>query len=535
MKKIIKLSATLLLLPLCGGCVERDMSKPADGLLCQCSQIRAVTTGSGNDTEAVWSPDGNQIAFQSDRQGDLDIAVVDLTDGKVNMLVEGAGNACYPVWTPDGALVYAFGNHTGTAVQAAAAKADYGYGLRLWRAGQTQVLTQGYWRDYTPSVSPDGSAVVYASTCGEAGDGVALWRVALAAGASAERLAGLESDQGGMVQPSLSPDGQYMLWAQLDNFRQNWRLSAARVANLQTTAFLTPSQMGAYAPRWSPDGRWVAFTGFQEGDPDWGIYVMEPRSGAMARLETGAGSSRSPAWSPDGRELVFENNRSGSYKLWRMRVVCQEQSVTPERKVESLQIDRLEARLERRDGAADLIDAQGARVKGVVAAGKEAVTFERPAGFDFGKGAFYVRMTLTVDASESGARIAAAGRYAEHPTGWQMYVSAEQRIWFNARNLQGSFVGAESDAPVVVGQPIDVLAYRDNIGTVRLYINGKLQRRHGVGATMVYGPALKVSLGQQWNGGMRLNGRVLSFECGRGYPAGVPRPITREQLFKEVK
>lgn len=533
MVRFIKLSVILLFIPLCGGCAERDLAQPADGRLCQVGDIRAVTTGPGNDSEAVWSPDGRQIAFQTDRQGDLDLAMVELADGKVSLLVEGVGNACYPAWTPDGALVYAYGNHTGTAVQAASAQADYGYGLRLWRAGQTQVLTQGYWRDYTPSVSPDGSAVIYASTCGETGDGVALWRVSLAAGSRPERLARLEREQGGMVQPSLSPDEKYMLWAQLDDFRQNWRICAARATNLQAIAFLTPNQMGAYAPRWSPDGRWVAFTGFQEGDSGWGIYVMEPRSGAMSRLETGAGDSRSPAWSPDGRELVFENNRSGSYKLYRMRVSCHEQSASPGRKAEALPVNRLEARLERHEGVVNLIDAQGGQVTGTVVPGKEAVTFELPAGFDFGKGAFYVKMTLTVDAFEPGARIAAVGNYAGHPTGWQMYLSAQQHLWFNARNSQGDFVGAQSDEPVTLGQPIQVLGYRDGIGAVRLYVNGKLQRRQGAGADMSYGTALKVSLGQQWNGGMRMNGRALSFECGRGYPAGVSHPITREQLFKD--
>jgi len=52
---------------------------------------------------------------------------------------------------------------------------------------------------------------------------------------------------------------------------------------------------------------------------------------------------------------------------------------------------------------------------------------------------------------------------------------------------------------------------------------------------MAYGPALSLSLGQWPGGGARLNGRVESFECGRGYPAGVPRQVTREQLFGEVE
>jgi TolB protein len=504
-----------------------------DAWRCRCGRVRQVTSGPGDDTEAAWSPDGKRIAFQTDRNGDLDLAAVDVSSGKVTSIVEGDGNACYPAWTPDSALVYAFGHHPGTAVQAATAQADWGYGLRLWRAGETRVLTQGYWRDYTPSVTPDGGAAVYASTRGETGDGVALWRVALTADAPGERLVRLEDGQGGMVQPSLSPDGRFLLWAQLDNFRQNWRLCAAFATNLQACVFLTPREMGAYAPRWSPDGRLIAFTGFREGEAGWGIYVTEPRSGAMSRLDTGEGVSRSPAWSPDGQELVFENNRTGSYKLYRTRVTCRGQSAVPGPAAEDEY--RVEARLERRDGAAELVGADGARVAGVAAGGQDAVSFARPAGLDFGTNAFFARITLTVDGPQAGSRIAAVGHYAEHAMGWQVFVSEDQRVWFHARNPQGVFIGAVSDAPVAFGQPVDVLGVRYAGGEVRLYLDGEPQKQRGAGAVMAYGTALKVCLGQQWNGGMGLNGRVLSFECGRGYPEGVPHPMTRERLFRETE
>ena len=518
-----------------GGCAAQHAQKPADGWSCRCGHVVAVTAGAGNDTEAAWSPDGRRIAFQTDAQGDLDIAIADLASGKVASLVAGAGQACYPAWTRDGGVVYAFGHHAGTATQAAAEQADYGYGLRLWRAGETRVLTQGYWRDYTPSVTPDNGAVLYASTRGEPGDGVSLWRVALAPGAAGECLVRSEGDKGGMVQPSLSPDGTFLLWAQLDDFRQNWRLCAARATNLAERAFLTPREMGAYEPRWSPDGRLVAFTGFREGDPGWGVYLLEPRSGALSRLETGAGQSRSPAWSPDGQELVFENDRTGAYKLYRTRVTCRKQGAPQEHGVKIPESARTEARLERRGAAAEWVTAEGKRLAGAVAQGREAVTFERPAGLDFGTNVFFVRMTLTVAGPEKGVQIAAVGRYAEHALGWQVYVGADQRIWFHARNPQGDFIGAQSDAPVTLGRPVNVLGIREEGGVVRLYIDGKQQRQSSSGATMAYGPALSLSLGQQTGGGARLNGRVFSFECGRGYPADVPRRMTRERLFGEVE
>jgi len=494
--------------------------------------VRTLTTGEGNDTEAVWSADGGRIAFQTDAKGDLDINVLDLAGGKRMGVAEGPGHACYPVWTPDGGLVYSFGHHPGTAVQAARAKADCGYGLRLWKAGATRVLTQGYWRDYTPSVTRDGGAAYYASTRDNTGNSASLWRLALAPGSTAECVLRLDGGTVGAVQPSLSPDGRILLWAQMDSFRRNWRLCAAFATNLSATVFLTPDEMSAYAPRWSPDGRLIAFTGFREGDPAWGVYLQEPRSGSLVRLETGEGNSRSPSWSPDGKELVFENNRSGPYKLYRVSVACRGTPAVIPMRAEAA-VDRVDARLEKRTDAAVLAGADASRVAGV-SQGKGALAFERPGGLDFGTNSFFVRMTLVVDKHEEGTRIAAVGNYAESALGWQVYVRDNRKLCFNARDPKGQYVGVESDLPVKEGAPVGALGIRDGDGSLRLYVDGKLQAGRNSGATMAYGKALKVCLGQQWNGGMRLNGRVLAFECGRGYPAGVPRVLTRAALFGEV-
>ncbi len=517
-----------LSLVLVAGCRS---GKTSPVLSFRCTGIQALTTGLGNDTEAAWSPDGQQIAFQTDRNGDLDLAVLEVAGGKVVDVVGGEGHACYPAWTPDGGLVYAFGNHTGTAVQAANAKADYGYGLRLRKTtGEIVVLTRGYWRDYTPAVTADGRAVFYASTRENTGNSASLWRLAFAQpGATAECMLHLDGGTVGAVQPSLSPDGRILLWAQLDGFRHNWRLCAALATNLSASVFLTPEEMSAYAPRWSPDGQSIAFTGFREGDPGWSVYVLEPRSGALGRLDTGSGNSRTPAWSPDGKELVFENNRSGSYKLYRTGLQgCAWPKVSPA--AEPQTVSRVEALL---TGTA-LAGSDGKRVEGS-RQGPDAWTFMRPAGLDFGTNAFFLKVTLVVDKHEKDARMAVVGSYAEHALGWQIFVRENRKLCFNARDPKGNFVGVESDLPIGTGKPVRVLSLRDGDGSLRMFLDGKLQAARNAGATMAYGPALKVCFGQQWNGGMRLNGRVLDFECGRGYPPGVPRVMTRGLLFGEVR
>jgi len=502
-------------------------------LVCWCGPVEALTVGDGNDTEAVWSPDGTRIAFQTDRKGDSDLAVLDLTNGKVKDLVDGPGHACYPAWTSDGGLVYAFGQHVGTAMQAVKAKTDYGTGLWLWKADTTRALTQGGGHDYTPSVTPDGAGY-FASTRGNTGNSAALWRLSLAPGAAAECVLPLDGGSVGAVQPSLSPDGRILLWAQMDGLWHNWRVYASPASACAESLALTPAEMSAYAPRWSPDGRFIAFTGFRAGDPGWGVYVLEPRSGALGRLETGPGNSRSACWSPDGREVVFENNRTGVYKLYRTQVTCAPVAVRVAR-ADAPTEDRVEARLEVSDGqAAVLVAADGNRLEGV-RQGERALGFERPGGLDFGTGPFFVRLALVIDRHERDTRIAAVGNYAEHALGWQVFVRENRKLCFNARQPDGTFVGVESDAELKPGKPVSVLGIRDGDGSVRLYVDGRLQRQRAAGATLSYGAARRVCLGQQWNGGMTLNGRVTAFECGRGYPAGVPRVMTRDLLFGEVR
>ena len=527
----------VVFLSLCGvtaGC--RLTESRGAAWACRSGPVKAVTSGAGNDTEAVWSPDGRRIAFQTDIKGDLDIEVLDLAHGKRASLVQGPGQACYPAWMPDGGVVYAFGLHVGTAAQADQAKADCGYGLRLWKNGSTRVLTQGYWRDFTPSVTADGRAVYYSSTQGAATSPEAgIWkehatirRLPLTAGAVSECVLPMSGETKGAVQPSCSPDGRVLVWAYLDGVAGNWRICAARAEAPSDFVFLTPSEMSAYAPRWSPDGRRIAFTGFRKGDPGWGIFLLEPRSGALVRLKTGEGHSRTPAWSPDGRELVFENNRTGFYKLYRMAVRCGAVPAAAGMPA-APSVDRVEARLERRGAAPVLACADGRFVKGV-AAGKSALAFDRPGGLDFGTGAFFVRMTLAMDAVEKGIRIAAVGSYAEHELGWQVFIRESGRLCFSPRSASGGFLEVGTRQPVATGKPLEVLCVRDADGGARLYLDGVFQGRCGE-AGLKYGPALKVCLGQQWSGGMELNGRVLAFECGRGYPAGVPRVVTREAVF----
>ena len=59
---------------------------------------------------------------------------------------------------------------------------------------------------------------------------------------------------------------------------------------------------------WSPDGRRIAFVS-NAGGKDFGVSVVEVRSGARKALTDGAHDDFQPRWSPDGAKILFGSRR----------------------------------------------------------------------------------------------------------------------------------------------------------------------------------------------------------------------------------
>jgi TolB protein len=71
--------------------------------------VQQLTASPGHDWGPVWSPDGQRIAFASDRTGNFEVYVMDADGGNVQQLTENPGEDFEPVWSPDGERL-AFGS-----------------------------------------------------------------------------------------------------------------------------------------------------------------------------------------------------------------------------------------------------------------------------------------------------------------------------------------------------------------------------------------------------------------------------------------
>ncbi len=70
---------------------------------------------------------------------------------------------------------------------------------------------------------------------------------------------------------------------------------------------LTVSDQRQTAPAWSPDAKWIAYQSDYDGDEQWDIFLVSPKTGKVVNLtQTREIAELSPTWSPDGRYLAYE-------------------------------------------------------------------------------------------------------------------------------------------------------------------------------------------------------------------------------------
>lgn len=221
-----------------------------------------------DDITPVWSPDGQRVAFVSQRDGDREIYLVN---------ADGTG------------LVN---------------------------------LTQHPSEDWTPAWSPDGQQVAFSSN--RQGN----WEIFIV-NADGTNLRQITNDGAGNLSPVWSPDGKTMAYASKRD--GNWEIYAMPAPEDQGQVpgahqRLTFSDGNDLSPLYSPQGDRIAFESNRDGNVE--IYVM-PAPGTHGQVNADGSNQQNlsnlsyaddhgPAWSPDGQKLVFYSNRKGSWDLFVM-------------------------------------------------------------------------------------------------------------------------------------------------------------------------------------------------------------------------
>ena len=192
-------------------------------------QATRLTSGMPYDVQPVFSPDGAQIAYVSDRSGSDNIWVMD-ADGSNQraMTTEKQSAVSTPEWSPDGDYVLArrarvSGSGNPGQRELWLYHKDGGAGLKLTSDPLAAQVTG-------PRFSADGRHVFFSSRQGGGGgiSGVIGWQIR-----RLDRMTGdvatITASPNGAYRPAVSPDGQWLVYgARLD------AKTGLRIRNLET-------------------------------------------------------------------------------------------------------------------------------------------------------------------------------------------------------------------------------------------------------------------------------------------------------------
>ena len=253
--------------------------------------FRRLTNNSAIDEHPAWSPDGTRIAFQSYRDGNYEIYVMDDDGGNQTRLTNNSARDERPAWSPDGTRIAFESNRDGnTEIYA---MDDDG--------GNVDRLTNNSASDGGAAWSPDGTRIAFYSNR----DGWEIYAMD-DDGGNVDRLTDNSATDAG---PAWSPDGTRIAFE--SNRDGNYEIYAMDDDGGNQTR-LTNDRARDSGPAWSPDGTRIAFHSTRDGNFE--IYAMDDDGGNQTRLTNDRALDAYPEWwSPDGTITViaFYSNRDG--------------------------------------------------------------------------------------------------------------------------------------------------------------------------------------------------------------------------------
>jgi Tol biopolymer transport system component len=262
----------------------------------------------------AWSPDGKEIVFASSwvarpeaRQSSSHLFIVTVATGATRRLqIRGDGDAIQPHWSPHGHRIA----YWGVSV-AAGAQRD------IWTVpasgGDPVAVTNDPAIDWNPVWSPDGRYLYFSS---DRGGSMNLWRVRIdeQSGRALGPPEAITTPSPDSAQISLSRDGRQLVYVERVATRNVQRISFDGEKTSGEPEWVTQGTKLAVMPDVSPRGDQISFFTLAPSQED--IFVVAPDGSGLRQLTDDPQRDRAPRWSPDGKQIAFFSSRSGKFEIW---------------------------------------------------------------------------------------------------------------------------------------------------------------------------------------------------------------------------
>ncbi|HEX5703525.1 MAG TPA: protein kinase [Pyrinomonadaceae bacterium] len=276
--------------------------------------LARLTFDAGLQSEPSWSPDGQFVAYSSNRSGNFDIWVKPLGEGDPVQVTKSSAHDWQPDWSVDGKRIVFRSERDGGGLFVVPAPTG---------GNERKISSFGY----RPHWSPDGSQILFYSVdFHNTPSPPKLYLVGLDGAPPREVLSEALSGMTGRLRVSWHPDGKRVsLWS--DNSGELAFETVALVGGGRAKSEINPevvqqiksAGVDLFDFRWGPSGRVLYFEGISREVRNLWKVEVDPQSlrwiAGPERLTTAAGPDTDIAISPDGHNLAF-TTRTQETRLW---------------------------------------------------------------------------------------------------------------------------------------------------------------------------------------------------------------------------
>ncbi|GHB67020.1 amidohydrolase family protein [Persicitalea jodogahamensis] len=220
---------------------------------------QAITNDAFLEVDPVWSPDGKKLAYTSDRNGNMDLWVMDLVTKKESCVYRATETLMYPSWSPDGKQLAFFEADPKAYSRSRLSVLDF-------ESGQAEPLYGSLFAASQPSWSPDGkylyiSAVdSYSDRFREGLNKILVVPVDKSPSRFLSPVAGRTLGTRGKNGPLVSPDGTKIAYV-LDNLL--WTIDIDQSGNFLTPPRCLTTEL-AESPSWTGDSQSLVYLATDE-------------------------------------------------------------------------------------------------------------------------------------------------------------------------------------------------------------------------------------------------------------------------------
>jgi Tol biopolymer transport system component len=255
----------------------------------------AVTKDNAVDRHPALSPDGTQVAFESDRSGQFDIWIIGVNGLNLRQLTTHPGDDTWPAWSPDGRRIAFASTRDDPAGEIYTVAATGGAVTRV---------TDNPATDTQPAWSPDGKTIAFTTTRFHPGGSAATRddvATVPAGGGVVTRVATGE-------QPAWSPDGRKLAYVTRTN-DPSGDIVVRTLANNATVTVAGDANRAQTHPTWR--GTSVLYgdtTGSGQGS-DSDVWSADA-TGQDRRDHTQLTnfSESAPAYTTDGQLMAYQQS-----------------------------------------------------------------------------------------------------------------------------------------------------------------------------------------------------------------------------------